>query len=77
MSTIATLCVQRLAPFERKTAERQVGRLGNLTQVMPELLTHISAGYRASNAGYVAHGVRQGLSPKAKNAQNLVLSWFS
>ena len=52
-------CVQQLAPFERKTAERQVGRLGNLTQVMPELLTHISAGYRASNAGYVAHGVRR------------------
>ena len=25
-------------------AERQVGRVGNLTQVLPELLTHISAG---------------------------------
>ena len=24
-----------------------------------QLLTHISAGYRASNAGYVAHGVRR------------------
>ena len=51
--------VQRLEPFERKTAERQVGRVGNLTQVMPELLTHLSAGYRAANAGYVANGVRR------------------
>ena len=51
--------VQRLRPFERKTAERQVGLVGNLTQVMPELLTHLSAGYRAANAGYVASGVRR------------------
>ena len=36
--------VQELEPFERKTAERQVGRLANLTQVLPELLTHMSAG---------------------------------
>ena len=51
--------VERLETFERKVAERQVGRLGSLTQVMPELLTHISAGYRAANAGYVAGGVRR------------------
>ena len=51
--------VERLEPFERKVAERQVGRLGSLTQVLPELLTHISAGYRAANAGYVAGGVRR------------------
>lgn len=36
-----------------------MGRLGNLTQVMPELLTDMSAGYRAANAGYVDHGVRR------------------
>ena len=51
--------VERAEPFERKVAERQVGRMGNLTQVMPELLTHITAGYRAANAGYVAGGVRR------------------
>ena len=51
--------VQRLEPFDRQVAEKQVGRLGNLTQVMPELLTHISAGYRAANAGYVDRGVRR------------------
>ena len=51
--------MERAEPFERKVAERQVGRMGNLTQVMPELLTHITAGYRAANAGYVAGGVRR------------------
>jgi hypothetical protein len=51
--------VQELEPFERKTAERQVGRLANLTQVLPELLTHMSAGYRASNAGYTDGGPRR------------------
>ena len=45
--------VEAELPFERAVAERQVGRLGNLTQVLPELLTHISAGHRAANAGYV------------------------
>ena len=47
--------VARLAPFERAMAERQVGRLGNLTQVLPELLLHLHAGFRAANAGYVRH----------------------
>ena len=51
--------VRRLEPFDRKAAEKQVGRLGNLTQVMPELLIHMSAGYRAANAGYVDRGVRR------------------
>ena len=60
--------VQRLEPFERKTAERQVGRVGNLTQVMPELLTHLSAGYRAANAGYVANGVRRRAPPQQGGA---------
>ena len=33
-------------------AERQVGRLVNLSQVLPELLQHLSSGYRAANARY-------------------------
>ena len=44
--------VEAARPFERAMAHKQVGRIGNLTQVLPELLTHISAGYAASNAGY-------------------------
>ena len=33
-------------------AERQGGRLVNLSQVLPELLQHLSSGYRAANARY-------------------------
>ena len=44
--------VAAVQPFERAMAHRQVGRLTNLTQVLPELLTHISACYAAANAGY-------------------------
>ena len=44
--------VEAVQPFERTMAHRQVGRITNLTQVLPELLTHLSAGYAASNAGY-------------------------
>ena len=54
--------VAQLAPFERAMAERQVGRLGNLTQVLPELLLHLHAGFRAANASYVARGRRRKLA---------------
>ena len=51
--------VAALEPFERGMAQQQVGRVTNLTQVLPELLTHIHAGHRAANAGYVAGGRRR------------------
>ena len=48
--------VDAVQPFERSMALRQVGRITNLTQVLPELLTHLSAGYAAANAGYRPEG---------------------
>ena len=51
--------VAAVRPFARAVASTQVGRLTNLTQVLPELLTHISAGYRAANAGYRPEGLRR------------------
>ena len=53
--------VLALRPFDRKVAERQSGRIGNLTQVMPELLKHLDAGFAAANASYVSHGTRRKL----------------
>ena len=54
--------VDAVAPFKRAMAQRQVGRIVNLTQVLPELLVHVQAGYRAANAGYVAGGRRRAVA---------------
>ena len=51
--------VSSLVPFERKMAEKQTGRLSNLTQVLPELLMHLSAGFQAANASYRSGGARR------------------
>ena len=53
--------VRALRPFKRKVAEKQTGRISNLTQVLPELLMHISAGFRAANASCLSRGVRHKL----------------
>ena len=44
--------------FERAFAEKQVGRVGNLTQVLPELLIHLRAGFSAANAARPGRGGR-------------------
>ena len=64
--------VERCEPFERRMAERLVGRLSNLTQVFPELLEHMSAGHRAANAGYVHGGVRRLLATVPVGAGSLM-----
>ena len=64
--------VERCEPFERRMAERLVGRLSNLTQVFPELLEHMSAGHRAANAGYVHGGVRRLLTTVPVGAGSLM-----
>jgi len=51
--------VQRVAPFKRKMAEKQTGRLSNLTQVLPELLMHLDSGFQAANAAYRSGGARR------------------
>ena len=51
--------VQGARSFARSMAQRQVGRLNNLTQVMPELLMHMSAGFAAANAGYKPTGAKR------------------
>ena len=51
--------VEGARAFARSMAQRQVGRLNNLTQVMPELLMHMSAGFAAANAGYKPRGSRR------------------
>ena len=45
-------------PFQRSFAEKQVGRLQNLSQVMPELLLHLRAGFSAANAARPGRGGR-------------------
>ena len=45
-------------PFQRTFAEKQVGRLGNLAQVLPELLMHMRAGFSAANASRPGRGGR-------------------
>ena len=57
--------VEQLEPFQRSLAEQQAGRLGNLAQVLPELLLHLHAGYRAANASYVDGGRRRMLATVA------------
>ena len=54
--------VVTLQPFARRMVERVVGRLGNLTQVLPELLLHLHFGFQAANASYKHKGHRRELS---------------
>ena len=62
--------VEAVEPFQRAMAQRQVGRIVNLTQVLPELLVHVQAGFRAANAGYVANGRRRSVAmvPMARDS---------
>ena len=42
--------IQRSGALQREQAEEMTGRLGNLAQIMPELLPHMHGGHRVANA---------------------------
>ena len=44
--------VQRSGVLQREQAEEMTGRLGNLAQIMPELLPHMHGGHRLANATF-------------------------
>ena len=44
--------VQATGVLQREAAEEMTGRLGNLAQIMPELLPHMHGGHRVANAAF-------------------------